>query len=661
MKRTFAVVTLLAALGVLIKLASKGEPSPAGVGPEGVSAARERPRDPRAEILARYPDDPDLVRRVLDQFAHNAEAIEATDGLRGLLLLDRLGLEAVYLHERHPRDFRKLRDSLTDEAAAEVLLHWREYFGLKATDDTDREILIDEIARLSPSARRVARRHPNMLPLLLAEPAGVTELIDRYQDDPEDLRDALVALTLISLEPGSTDLRAALRVLDEFGPLALRAFRLQGPDGLALVQLYGPVLLALGDTLPLDQALILLRVNAEDLDRMLETRRPETLALALRHVAAGGQAMIGAVGSSPHGLRMTVEFGAQGDRALLRAGPDAADVLYGLYAGADPTLKSQVVAALAEHDAMALALLSKYAGDSDFRDVLRAHGPAVIPPIARADRGPEVLTLLRDKPNRTAVETVALGLSYLDRESGQGMIQRIKADGLDRIEDLESTEVAAYQFLPLYDLIHLGGVLTRGHAPTQGELAWAVVDGCFVVVDVLSLLALQPEGVAASELARTELKAAAREGAKAVVQNLTEEATEAAARQALREGAAEGLEIAAEQASKWWAVRQAGGPFQVLRRLPEALDRLELPRVVELAAPLTRRAGLRLSGWDKPLRFVTRAGETVMALPTDRGLKYVGAQALQASVGVVGYQKMEEYLRSRRSEDLSGGRDPLDE
>ncbi|MFO0956003.1 MAG: hypothetical protein U0800_00905 [Isosphaeraceae bacterium] len=40
------------------------------------------------------------------------------------MLLDRLGLEAVYLYERRPVEFRKLRDGLTDEAAADVLLHW---------------------------------------------------------------------------------------------------------------------------------------------------------------------------------------------------------------------------------------------------------------------------------------------------------------------------------------------------------------------------------------------------------------------------------------------------------------------------------------------------------------------------------------------------------
>jgi hypothetical protein len=111
-------------------------------------------------------------------------AIERTDGLRGLALLDRLDLEAIYLYENHPTEFRRLRDSLTDDAAAELLLHWREYFGLKRSDQTDRARLIAESARLSPSRRRIAARYPNALPLILADPIGVTELIGRLADDP---------------------------------------------------------------------------------------------------------------------------------------------------------------------------------------------------------------------------------------------------------------------------------------------------------------------------------------------------------------------------------------------------------------------------------------------------------------------------------------------
>src|SRR5262249_54623697 len=246
-------------------------------------------------------------------------AVERTDGLRGLALLDKLDLEAVYLYEKHPDDFRRLRDTLSDDAAAEILLHWREYFGLKRADDVDRGLLIAEIARLSPRQRRVAAAHPGALPLLLTDPAGVTDLVERLSGDPKDLNDLLILLDFISLEKGATDLRTALRAVDDHGPLALQAFRLQGPDGFALVCLYGPVLDALGPALPTDQALILLRVNSDDVDELLQTHRPETVAGHLRHVAAAG--LVDAVGGSPHGLRLVVEHGAPGEQALRQAGP----------------------------------------------------------------------------------------------------------------------------------------------------------------------------------------------------------------------------------------------------------------------------------------------------------------------------------------------------
>src|SRR5439155_20370717 len=143
----------------------------------------------------------ELVRRVYAEYRRNALAIERTDGIRGLKLLDALGVEAVYLYENHPGDFGRLREALTDASAAEILLRWREYFGLKRADDTDRKLVIAEISRLTTTQRRVAAKYPNALPLMLTDPVGVTELVTRWVGDPADLADALALLTFISLEP----------------------------------------------------------------------------------------------------------------------------------------------------------------------------------------------------------------------------------------------------------------------------------------------------------------------------------------------------------------------------------------------------------------------------------------------------------------------------
>src|SRR5207249_6526003 len=262
---------------------------------------------------------------------------------------------------------------------------------------------------------------------------------------------------------------------------------------------------------------------------------------------------------SPNALRLVVEFGDRGGRALARAGPDAADVVFEDYS--DPMLRHQAVEALAEHGTMALAMLAKYAADPDFREILRTYGPPVIPPIAQTDAGPEVLAVLRAKPQRSFPESLALGISFLSGESGQGTIRTIKADGLERVAALNATDLEFYQFLPLYDLLHLGTVLSRGQAPTSGEMTWALVDGCFVVADVLSLSALQPEGAVASEVARSEVKAATRETAQALGRGLAEEGTEAAGRAVSRHLAEEGVEVATERLSRWWAVRAAGGTY----------------------------------------------------------------------------------------------------
>jgi hypothetical protein len=663
MKRTIALAVLIAALGVLVKLTIKpvGQGDRASVVPAPAAAIPspagrfETEVGPKTTLTAKYAADPahirELVERVAERFGRNAQAIEQTDGLRGLVLLDRLDLEAVFLYEKHPIEFRRLRDFLGGDAAADVLLHWREYFGLKRADDTDRGILIAEIASLTPAQQRIAARHPNVLPLILADPVAVTQFIERMAGDEKSLADMLAVLCFVSLERGSSDLRSALRTFDHHGPLALEAFRRHGIEGFAVVSLYGPVLEAIGNALPLDLSLILLRVNADYIDELLRTHRPENVAGHLRHVAATG--LTEGAGGSPNALRLMVEYGGPGERALRKAGPDAADVVYGDFN--EGGLRRQAVAALAMHGSMALAMLDKYAPDPDFREVLRAGGAAVIPPIAQADAGPEMLTYLGAKSRRSFTESLALAALFASGDNGQATIRTIKNDGLERVAQLNRSEIQFYQFLPLYDVIHLGNVMRRGYSPTTSEMTWALVDGCFVIADVLSLAAVQPEGAIAAESLRTEIKAAAREGARSAGRELVETGVESGGKSVARHETATGLEHAGTAGSaslsrrwaRWWTVRSAGGVYQVMRQVPDALPRLSLAQVTEMAGPLAAKAGMRLSTW-KPIRLLKDGTEVMLNIPPQRGLKYLSAQAIQAGVGVVGFQKMEEHLASRR-------------
>jgi hypothetical protein len=304
---------------------------------------------------------------------------------------------------------------------------------------------------------------------------------------------------------------------------------------------------------------------------------------------------------------------------------------------------------------MALAMLDKYAADQDFLDILRVHGASVIPPIAQADAGPEALAFLEAKTRRSFAESLALAALFASGDNGQAVIRTIKNDGLDRVAQLNQSRVQFYQFLPLYDVIHLSNVMGHGYAPTSGEMTWALVDGCFVVTDVLSLVALQPEGAIAAESIRGEVKATLREGIKSAGRELTATGGETAAKSLARREAASGLERAATSGAKsatgrlarWWAVRSAGGIYQVLRRVPEALPHLSLSQLSTMAGPLSAKAGLRLSTW-RPIRLLKDGVEVMLRIPPQRGVKYLAAQGVQAGVGVVGFQKMEEYLASKR-------------
>ena len=164
MKRAFAVAALLTALVVLVKLTFKSNNSSVSVffapttHPRIAVPTKPAQTEPNLNVhlLKKYEASPPQVRalvtRVTARYGRNAHLIERTDGLHGLVLLDRLDLEAIFLYEKHPAEFRRLCDLLSSDAAADLLLHWREYFGLKRADEIDRSILITEIASLSRGA-----------------------------------------------------------------------------------------------------------------------------------------------------------------------------------------------------------------------------------------------------------------------------------------------------------------------------------------------------------------------------------------------------------------------------------------------------------------------------------------------------------------------------
>ena len=250
--------------------------------------------------------------------------------------------------------------------------------------------------------------------------------------------------------------------------------------------------------------------------------------------------------------------------ASIAAGPDAADVVYEDFV--DPALQKtrRSPRLCRSRQKWRLAILDKYATDNDFREILLKYGETVIPPIAAVDANPETLTLLRSKSNLSWKEWMAKGVLALTGEDGQATIALISRDGMERADELNNSQVEFYQFLPLYDLVHLGSVLGRGHTPTSGEMTWALIDGCFVVMDALSLAALQPEGAAASEAARMEVRTATKQVVRAAGAEAAEEA-----------GAVAGKSLARKRGRPRRCISRNGGQFwppagtyQLLRRIP---------------------------------------------------------------------------------------------
>ncbi len=641
-RQTLALLCLLIGSAVFIKLASKTKPVILEkVVIDGPSISKSF-QDQKNQILSRYREDSKhfaMVERVLSKYAQTAINLESTDGLRGLKLLDTLDLEAVYLYEKHPREFRRLCELVDDQAAARILLTWRDYLSLKRADDGDRALWIAELERLSPSQRAIVEKTPEILPLMMTEPEAISGLVERMSRDPKDLQDALIGLQLVSLREGSSSIRKVIETLEKHPKWALESLRHRGPEGLMVFTLFGDVIESLDQEELLDDALIALHVSADDSTEYLRDHSSDLLAKHLRHLSAAG--LLTKVADHPNALKLTLEFGERGEAAIKASGADAAEVVYQDYS--DKDLREKAVEALADHGLTAAVMLEKYASDTQFREILRRHGSAIILPIAQSDMSPELVAKLREKASRTTTESLALGVMSLSGDSGQATIQIIHDDGLARVAQIQNSNISAVEFLPLYDLTHLANVLSKGYRPTSGEWSWALMDGAFVVADVMSLFAVQPEGVVAAEMARGQVKTigktAAREGAETVVDRSVKAGLQAGEKVA---------ESTARRANQWWAVRSAGGLQRVLKQMPNAMNRMTIGQVEEIVRPLARKAGVTLSRFE-PLRFLKDGRELLMRVPPERGLKYLAIESGQAGVGLAAYWKMEEHLASRRA------------
>ena len=178
MKRILALAVLVVALWVFVKLAFK----PVGPG-ESASTGSARSADVPADAAATGAESDaktELVTRSTRpssrRFARwSRGSPSSSDGMprrsNGPTACAGSSCSTGWTWRRSsftksiPPNFAGCATFLGSDAAADILLHWREYFGLKRADDTDRGILIAEIASLTPAQKRIAAQSSQCPPV----------------------------------------------------------------------------------------------------------------------------------------------------------------------------------------------------------------------------------------------------------------------------------------------------------------------------------------------------------------------------------------------------------------------------------------------------------------------------------------------------------------
>jgi hypothetical protein len=638
MQRGIWITVFLISLALAAKLALKppgtplaGNPGRAGerdlTSPTEDAAAdqptsRFEPVD--AALLNRYPDTRDFVARVIGTFGHNARRIEATEGIEGLRLLDEMGDIAVCLHEERPDEFHRLAQlAASDADAVKLVGAWRLVFDPAQYQQEVTARLAMELSKLSGPARRLAERTPEALPFLLTDSRSVTELLDRFGPA------ALEPLAFVDLSDGGRSLRRASTVIEQYGALALEANERLGPAGFLLIERYGALVDAIQGELGLPRALTIVAAASDDLYILSRVYRTRTIADAILHLHSRGLLDIAA--GAPHALRLAVEFGSDGERVLQLAGPHAAHVVYETYL--EGRCRNSVVQAIAQGGLPAAAAAEKQGVTQEFRTIVERDGAGAILAVASAVSAEETRQFLAAKEKRSWTESLALTALRMAGDSSDKTIRMIDRDGLDRVENLANGSVKLYQFFPLYDLSHLAAIATQGYLPTRGEFVWAGMDAALVAVDVVSLLSLQPEGVAASEATRTGVHSATRVGVQ-TGSHAMEQVAETVSHRALASATRQFSRSTTEQLGERAATLGT-----------QAAESASM----ELAQSLARRSSIRLVRWDSATRRLLLGH--LSGLPSSRLTKYVAANAGQAAVGLVAVRKMEEYLEGRGAGD----------
>jgi hypothetical protein len=654
------------------------------------------------QIIARYPEHSTVVARVLREYYLNGFEMETSHGLNGLIALDVLGTDALFLNQRHPVLFEKTLGLGDPESVRAVFSCWRPLVDVEGVKSMRVRRWLQTLASLERHPMRVLATHPKALPAIAVAPEDVSTLLDGepvikaepflYIDYSRDPKGQVTRLL--------TGLRQAGRLSDDFTEIG-------GFPGLMLYCAYSPLLDILVPKLGLLSGYAIVQANAADLSELQDSYAVDEIARALLPYSSSNQrslAVRDALARSSFGIRLLLEFGQDGADCLAATGPYGVDLLYTAY-GESRELRRSVVRILVEGKLAAWDALQRYATNPKFREILlEDYAVAAVLQIERADQ----LAMwrsqyeMRPQNERTKFDSVVNILTGWNN-TGEGEIDMIHERGAEYVNE----ELSVVELAPGYDVVRLVKLLGTGKIPTSAEWAWAAVDATFLVVDVVEIggavfLVFATPGVpdeaavialmAAQNAARANAKAVCRGGGRVLVQSvrrqLASEIREELVKIVVKEGPYTILEIAiaaarlgADKAGRaiseidlqaeahriardipkqtyFWALRSmAGGTLQResgARLLRSALQSSRLEDVAELMRPSLRFLGLRLvrSG---PRSVGGRVIPWTQLVPEGAICRAVEEELVQKSAGSLAISQLNDVLDWQHRMEEAGG------
>ena len=469
------------------------------------------------------------IRSLADNYGYTAQNIVKENGPAGAAVLLAFGKQGVAVMREHPDTFKKIAERFNGPTAAAFLIAYGNdiRFLVKQGGLFD---LLDRIERLEEKSKQLAVQHPGMFPFLLMAERETREAFTRNPDS------CLACFPAVDLSKGPDSIREVAKMLAEMKLGTSRWIEVRGLDGLLLAKTF-PSLLEREELrqspLPLPIFLQILSTNQNDLEDMLARKAtsPEDIWRALkalkdaddmlprrsedwqiweeddpRFMKAYREDFLNLAARDPHTIRFVLEKGSEYLKLIEKHWPSGAcylpSLLYDAYGGATPeyqplydhTWEAIVRSQKNENEPVVLYTLIRMA-DSDM----------FIPDDPEASGW--FRHLLWSLDHRVV-------LYVADRGDEHGL-SKLRERGIDELNAWTEPTSMAVEMIPGYDASRLIWVLSKGYVPTTGEVAFAAIDGGFLIWDAVTL----GSGTVLSVAGRKAAKAGGKKGVQILVED----------------------------------------------------------------------------------------------------------------------------------------------